>query len=79
MILHNPENAKIANEYQYNLLHTAALVGRMDIVTLAVEKVKNGWFWINVKNFHRGWGMKDLMPLDLWLVGCVQRSYTILL
>ena len=40
MIEHNPENAKISNEYGYNLLHTGALYGRKDIVSLAIEKVR---------------------------------------
>lgn len=40
MIVHNPENAKIVNEYQYNLLHTGALYGNKDIVALAIEKVR---------------------------------------
>lgn len=39
MILQNPENAKITNEYLYNLLHTGALYGRKDIVSLAIDKV----------------------------------------
>ena len=39
MILQNPENSKITNEYRYNLLHTGALIGRKDIVSLAIDKV----------------------------------------
>ena len=39
MILRNPENAKITNEYLYNLLHTGALYGRKDIVSIAIDKV----------------------------------------
>ena len=40
MIFRNPENAKITNEYLYNLLHTGALYGRKDIISLAIDKVK---------------------------------------
>ena len=42
MILHNPENAKIVNEYKYTLLHTGALYGNKDIIALAIEKVRWG-------------------------------------
>ena len=40
MIEQNPENAKITNEYGYNILHTGALHGHKDIVSLAIEKVR---------------------------------------
>ena len=43
MILQNPGNAKITNEYLYNLLHTGALYGRKDIVSLAIDKVNSSF------------------------------------
>ena len=48
MILQNPGNAKITNEYLYNLLHTGALYGRKDIVSLAINKVNISFIHVHV-------------------------------
>ena len=43
MILHNPESAKITNDYLYNILHIAALNNHRDIISIAIEKVIMIW------------------------------------
>lgn len=46
MVQHDPESAKVTNDYLYNILHVAAQYGHRDIVSVAVEMVTHYEFCI---------------------------------